>query len=128
MPNAFSIAKPLQQEYSQILNGIIKIVNSIKEKALQSRLFMKIWGIPSKFALSHKCKVLNRVMKLWAELLVYLQQVTSDYSELISDSEFRSKLAILSNLFEHLNYLNKNVQGWNENVITAKDKHKDFKK
>ncbi|KAG5860802.1 hypothetical protein JTB14_019157 [Gonioctena quinquepunctata] len=32
-------AKTLPQEYSQVLNIIIKIVNSIKGKALQTRLF-----------------------------------------------------------------------------------------
>lgn len=38
------------------------------------------------------------------------------------------KLAFLSDLFEHLNILNKSLQGRNENVITAKDKIRGFTK
>ncbi|XP_054723267.1 zinc finger BED domain-containing protein 5-like [Uloborus diversus] len=125
-------AKTLPQEYSQVLHIIISIVNSIKGKALQTRLFRLIcddMGALHRNLLYHtevrwlsKGKVLTRVMELRAELLVYLQQAKSHYSEFISDPEFLLKLAFLSDLFEHLNNLNKSLQGRDENVITAKDK------
>ncbi|XP_071053350.1 zinc finger BED domain-containing protein 5-like [Onthophagus taurus] len=129
-------AKTLPQEYSQVLNIIINIVNSIKGKALQTRLFRIIcedMGALHRNLLYHtevrwlsKGKVLTRVMELRAELLVYLQQAKSHYSEFISDPEFLLKLAFLSDLFEHLNNLNKSLQGQDENVITAKDKLHSF--
>lgn len=129
-------AKTLPQEYSQVLNIIINIVNSIKGKALQTRLFRIIcedMGALHRNLLYHtevrwlsKGKVLTRVMELRAELLVYLQQAKSHYSEFISDPEFLLKLAFLSDLFEHLNNLNKSLQGRDENVITAKDKLHGF--
>lgn len=129
-------AKSLPQEYSQVLNIIINIVNSIKGKALQTRLFRIIcedMGTLHRNLLYHtevrwlsKGKVLTRVMELRAELLVYLQQAKSHYSEFISDPEFLLKLAFLSDLFEHLNNLNKSLQGRDENVITAKDKLHGF--
>ncbi|CAH1106101.1 unnamed protein product [Psylliodes chrysocephalus] len=75
-----------------------------------------------------KGKVLTRVMELRAELLIYLQQTKSKYSEFICDPEFLLKLAFLSDLFEHLNILNKSLQGIDENVITAKDKIHGFTK
>lgn len=129
-------AKTLPQEYSQVLNIIINIVNSIKGKALQTRLFRIIcedMGALHRNLLYHtevrwlsKGKVLTRVMELRAELLVYLEQAKSHYSEFISDPEFLLKLAFLSDLFEHLNNLNKSLQGRDENVITAKDKLHGF--
>nr|XP_022909864.1 protein FAM200A-like [Onthophagus taurus] len=96
-------AKTLPQEYSQVLNIIINIVNSIKGKALQTRLFRIIcedMGALHRNLLYHtevrwlsKGKVLTRVVELRAELLVYLQQAKSHYSEFISDPEFLLKLA-----------------------------------
>ena len=131
-------AKACPQEYSQVLNIAIKIVNSIKGKALQTRLFRIIcedMGALHQNLLYHtevrwlsKGKVLARVMELRAELLIYLQQAKSEYSEFICDPEFLLKLAFLSDLFEHLNILNKSLQGRNENVITAKDKIRGFTK
>lgn len=129
-------SKTLPQEYSQVLNIIINIVNSIKGKALQTRLFRVIcedMGAQHCNLLYHtevrwlsKGKVLTRVMELRAELLVYLQQAKSHYSEFISDPEFLLKLAFISDLFQHLNNLNKSLQGRDENVITAKDKLHGF--
>lgn len=75
-----------------------------------------------------KRKVLTKVMELRAELLVYLQQAYSNYSEFISDPEFLLKFAFLSNLLERLNNLNKTLHGRDENVITAKDKLFGFTK
>lgn len=54
-----------------------------------------------------KGKVLTKVLELRAELLVYLQEDKSEYSKFICDPENLIKLAILSDLFEHLNTLNK---------------------
>lgn len=62
------------------------------------------------------------------ELLVYLQQGKSDYCLLISNPEFPLKLAFLCDIFEHLNILNKSLQGGDENDIAAKDKLHGFTK
>ncbi|KAK5648664.1 hypothetical protein RI129_003556 [Pyrocoelia pectoralis] len=96
-------AKTLPQEYNQVLNIIIKIVNSIKGKSLQTRLFPVICQDMCSLhqnLLYHtegrwlsKGKVLTRVFELRAELLVYLQQARSEYSKFICDSEFLLKLA-----------------------------------
>lgn len=148
MPNAYWMhcflhrqalaAKTLPQEYNEVLNIVIKIVNSIKGKSLQTRLFRIIcedMGSLHQNLLYHtevrwlsKGKVLTRVFELRAELLVHLQQARSKYSEFICNSEFLLKLVFLSDLFEHLNILNKSLQGRDENVITAKDKIYGFTK
>lgn len=76
-----------------------------------------------------KVKVLTRVMKHeHAELSIYLQQAKSEYSEFICGPKFLLKFAFLSDLFDHLNILNKSFQGRDENGITAKDKIHAFKK
>ncbi|XP_050547005.1 zinc finger BED domain-containing protein 5-like [Daktulosphaira vitifoliae] len=131
-------AKTFPQEYSKVLNIIIKIINSIKGKALQTQLFRIIcedMGVLQQNLLYHtevrwflKGKVLTRVMELRAELLIYLQQAKPEYSEFICDPALLLKLAFLSDLFEHLNILNKSLQGRDENVITAKDKTHGFTK
>ncbi|KAL0822667.1 hypothetical protein ABMA28_004690 [Loxostege sticticalis] len=79
-------AKTLPTEYGQVLNVIVKMVNSIKGKALQTRLFRKIcedMGALHQNLLYHtevrwlsRGKVLARVLELRAELLIYLQQNT----------------------------------------------------
>ncbi|CAH1109770.1 unnamed protein product [Psylliodes chrysocephalus] len=120
---------------------IINKTNDISQttrKALQARLFRIICeyiGALHQHLLYHtevrwlsKGKVLTRVMELRAELLIYLQQAKSEYSEFICDPKFLLKLAFLSDLFEQLNILNKSLQGRNENVITAKDKLHGFTK
>ncbi|CAH0563098.1 unnamed protein product [Brassicogethes aeneus] len=127
-------SKTLPQEYNEVLNINIKIVNCIKGKALQTRLFLIIcedMGSLHQNLLYHtevRWLLKGKDFEVRAELLVYLQQVKSEYSKFIFDPKFLLKLAFLSDLFEHLNSLNKSLQGRDENVITAKEKIHGFTK
>ncbi|GBP39904.1 Zinc finger BED domain-containing protein 5 [Eumeta japonica] len=97
-----------------------------------SESFVKIWARFIKiFFITQRSggypkKVLTRVLELGAELLMFLQNVKSEYASRFSDPIWLLKLAILTDIFSHLNHLNKNLQGREENVLTAKDKVKAF--
>jgi hypothetical protein len=119
-----------------VLKEVIKIVNSIKGKALQTRLFRIIcedMGSLHQNLLYHtdvrwlsKGKVLTRVMELKPELLMFLQEAKSKYANHFCDNVWLLKLAFLADPFGHLNILNKSLQGREENILAAKDKTKGF--
>ncbi|XP_023210685.1 zinc finger BED domain-containing protein 5-like [Centruroides sculpturatus] len=130
------VAKVLPSDLNEVLKEVIKIVNSIKGKALQTRLFRIIcedMGSLHQNLLYHtevrwlsKGKVLTRVLELKAELLMFLQGAKSEYANYLCDPVWLLKLAFLADLFSHLNILNKKLQGREENILTAKDKIKGF--
>lgn len=129
-------AKVVPSDLNDVLKEVIKIVNSIKGKALQTRLFRIVcedMGSLHQNLLYHtevrwlsKGKVLARVLELRAELLMFLQDAKSEYANRFCDPIWLLKLAFLADLFSHLNNLNKNLQGREENILTAKDKVKAF--
>lgn len=129
-------AKVLPSDLNDVLKEVIKVVNSIKGKALQTRLFRIIcedMGSLHKNLLYHtevrwlsKGNVLTRVLELKAELLLFLQDHKSEYANYFCDPVWLLKLAFLADLFNHLNILNKSLQGKEENILTAKDKVKGF--
>lgn len=129
-------AKIVPSDLNDVLKEVIKIVNSIKGKALQTRLFRIVcedMGSLHQNLLYHtevrwlsKGKVLTRVLELRAELLMFLQDAKSEYANRFCDPIWLLKLAFLADLFSHLNNLNKNLQGREENILTAKDKVKAF--
>jgi hypothetical protein len=48
-----------------------------------------------------------------------------EYTQLLADDEWIAKLAYLSDIFVHLNELNRKVQIKNENILSSMDKIKD---
>lgn len=110
-------------DLNSVLKEVIKIVNSIRGKALQTRLFRIVcedmgslhqnllYHTEVKWVFKGKVRVLTRVLELRAELLMFLQNAKSEYAYRFSDSIWLLKLAFLADLFSHLNNLNKNLQG-----------------
>lgn len=129
-------SKALPPEMDCVMKTIIKVVNSIKGKALQTRLFRKIcedMGAIFQNLLYHtevrwlsRGNVLKRVFHLRAELLMYLKDEKSPYEKQFSDPIWLLKLGFLADIFEQLNILNSNLQGRDINIITATDKIKGF--
>lgn len=117
MPKAFFITKllrpkPCHRNTIKFFNIIIKIINSIKRKALQARLL----------------RIICEDMGSLHQNLLHLHQSRSEYSKFICDPKFLLKLAFLSDLFKHLNTFNKSLQRKDKNVISVKDKIYGFKK
>lgn len=48
------------------------------------------------------------------------------YADFLSDDSWCAKVAFLADIFEKLNYLNKSMQGKQENILTSTDKISSF--
>jgi hypothetical protein len=58
------------------------------------------------------------VFKLKGKLQEYFQETSRlDFAECFEDEELMQKLACLSDIFHHMNQLNKSLQGPGENVL-----------
>lgn len=114
-------AKAVPSDLNDVLTKVIKIVNSITSKALQTRLlriFYEDMGLLHQNLLYDievrwlsKGKVWTKARELRAELLMFLQDAKSKYTSRFSDPICLLKSAFLADLFSHLNNLNKKFQG-----------------
>jgi hypothetical protein len=55
---------------------------------------------------------------------MFLQEAKSEYANHFCDPVWLLKLTFLVDIFDHLNILNKSLQGREENILMAKDKIK----
>ena len=89
------VAKRLAQSLSEILSSCVKIVNSIKARPLQSRMFSKLCdelGSEHSSLLLHteirwlsRGKIVERVFELREELSIFLQEHNTDLASLVVD-------------------------------------------
>jgi len=132
------VSKTLGKELQTILNGVVKIVNSIKTKPVKARIFEKICkdlGSDHCTLLLHteirwlsKGKVLSRFYELRQELCQFFQNeyCREEFVAMLTDPVWCCKLAYLVDIFEILNNLNTSMQGKNSNILAAEDKLKAF--
>ena len=109
-----------------MLNQVIEVVNYIKTLALKSRLFELLCkDIDSQHVclLLHteaiwlsKGKVLARVNELQKELVSFFENENHEYNLTMPEVDY------LTEIFGHLNCLNNNMQGRNENIFILMDK------
>ncbi|GFR10626.1 zinc finger BED domain-containing protein 5 [Trichonephila clavata] len=72
-------------------------------------------------------KVLARLFELRHEVREFLlTQNMLEISQHLDDDYWIAKLAYMADIFEHLNELNKKMQGRNENILTCFDKLQGF--
>jgi zinc finger BED domain-containing protein 5/7/8/9 len=126
------VAKSLMPELNEVLQTVVKIVNFIKSKPLKSRLFNQLCStMDSEYTqlLFHteakwlsRGRVLQRFYELREELLLFFTCEESKYADFLSDDSWCTKVAFLADIFEKLNYLNKSMQGKQENILTSTDK------
>ena len=126
--------KVLLTELSETMNGI-RVVNFIKARALNSRIFSllcKEMGSQHQSLLFYTAvrwlsrgKVLARLFELRHEISQFLlSQNSHDLYALFENDRWIAKLAYLADIFEHLNELNIKMQGKNDNILTYSDKLK----
>ncbi|CAG5042058.1 unnamed protein product [Parnassius apollo] len=121
----------------RVLQEIIKIVNYIKSRPLNSRIFNALcheMGADHQSLLFHtqvrwlsRGKVLSRIYELENETEMFLQSQGSDYEHLFKKEEWLAKLAYLTDIFAHLNELNRKMKGRNSNILTSSDKIESFR-
>jgi len=133
------VSKITQNELKEVLNQVIEMVNFIKTRPLKSRIFELLCkDMDSHYVrlLLHtevrwlsKGKVLSRVIELQKELLIFFENEKLDkFCNHLKNELWMSKIEYLNEIFGHLNSLNSNMQGRNENILTATDKLVTFKK
>jgi hypothetical protein len=121
-----------------ILTEAIKVVNFIKSRETNSRLFSILcneMGSEHDKLLLHtevRCMsrgdVLSRLFELRSEVHIFLSVTTSDLSNRFSDEMWLSRLAYLEDIFCRLNELNKSLQGFCTIPFSVHDKTKAFRK
>lgn len=132
------VFKTVGPDLKAVLDKIVCMVNFIKQRPLQSRIFAKLCkdiGKAHTTLLLHtevrwlsRGKVLARVFELREELLIFFKSINKDeFCNCLEDSVWQMKLAYLSDIYVHLNALNTSMQGPKENILTSTDKLLAFK-
>ncbi|KAL4108255.1 hypothetical protein QTP88_018486 [Uroleucon formosanum] len=132
------VSKHMPDNLKNVLNTSVKIVNFIKTRTLQSRLFEKLceeMGNSHRSLLLHtevrwlsRGKVLTRLVELREEVALFLKEKT-DLAQFLYNEEFILKLTYLADIFSKLNELNlylKGTQG--ADIFAVHDKIKGFMK
>ncbi|XP_063302509.1 zinc finger BED domain-containing protein 5-like [Pelobates fuscus] len=132
------VCKNMGEDLKNVLNTAVKIVNFIKSKPLQSRLFEKLceeMGSLHKSLLLHtevrwlsRGKVLTRLVELREEVAMFLDG-QNDYAKSLYDEKFVLKLTYLADIFSKLNELNLYLQGMDgSDIFAVHDKIRGFTK
>lgn len=125
-------AKTLPNELNSVLRVCIKVVNYIKNSALNTRLFKTLCedlGSDHKTLLFHtevrwlsKGNMLARLFELRYEVITFLEgQKQNELSEIFKNPTTQVMLAYLSDYFDSLNSLNLKLQGGDSNIIAHHD-------
>ena len=132
------MTKVLPEELSETMKHCIDIVNFIKGRALNSRIFSSLckeMGSEHQSLLYYthvrwlsRGKVLARLFELRHEVSRFiLSQNNHDLRKHLEDDYWVAKLAYMADICEHLNELNIKMQGREENILSCSDKLTGFK-
>lgn len=130
------VSKKLSPDLNHVLKEVVCVINFIKCRALNSRLFSQLckdMGSDYKNLLMHaevrwlsRGKSLKRVLVLKDEIRLFLIGINSTMADLFCDESFMLKLCYLTDIFDKLNELNLSLQGKHTNIINLYDKIKGF--
>ncbi|KAM4565907.1 SCAN domain-containing protein 3-like [Odontesthes bonariensis] len=131
-------SKKMSPELHDVLNDTIKVVNFIKSRPLNARLFRRIcenMGAEHTQLLLHtevcwlsRGKILNRLLELRAEITTFLTEHKSPHATLFQDTDWLAKLCYLADVFSKLNELNTSLQGKDTSILNLYDKVGGFLK
>ncbi|XP_022183319.1 zinc finger MYM-type protein 6-like [Myzus persicae] len=132
-------SKKISPELYEVLSDVIKIVNHIRHKALNSRLFESLCEemcsqythllLRAEVRWLSRGKILTRLFTLREEVKLFFQQQNNvKFQELLFNDEWVAKLAYLADIFSLLNELNISIQGQLKDVFTVRDKMDAFQK
>lgn len=123
-------------QFKLVLQEAIKVVNFIKSRALQSRLFTKLcseMGSDHIQLLLHtevrwlsRGRMLSRLFELHSEVQLFLGETNFELKDKLTDNLWITTLAYLSDIFNRLNVLNLSLQGKSINRFSMNDKIKAF--
>lgn len=129
--------RDMQPDLHQVLKDVIQIINFIKARAMNSRIFRLMceeMGSDHQNLLYHsdirwlsRGKILARVLSLKTEIEIFLTDKRHECADRFSDNKWMAKLAYLGDIFHHLNQLNTEMQGQNRTVVDIYEKITVFK-
>lgn len=133
------VAKTCGEELTEVLNQAVKMVNLIKSRPLQNRVFQKMcqeMGANHISLIMHtdirwlsRGRVLNRVLELKEELKAFFREERHDiFIKLLENHTWCLKLSYLADIFMKLNELNLSMQGRLEGIVTSVNKMKGFQR
>ncbi|XP_022182264.1 zinc finger MYM-type protein 6-like, partial [Myzus persicae] len=124
-------------ELNSIMNDVVSMVNFVKTRALNSRLFKILcedMGSNHNTLLFHtdvrwlsRGKVLKRVIELSDELRIFLRDIKPDLSALLSNEKWMCLTSYLADFFDKVNELNLSLQGKSTNILIITSKLQAFK-
>jgi len=130
-------AKKMSPQLNEVLSQCIKIVNYIRCKALNCRLFRILCeelGSEHVGLLLHaevrwlsRGRVLKRLFDLREEVKDFLGKKNCDLSNFFNDNNWVAKLSYLSDIFSNINDLNLSLQGYNSTIFNVLNKIEAFK-
>ncbi|XP_056633414.1 zinc finger BED domain-containing protein 5-like [Diorhabda sublineata] len=121
-----------------VMDEAVKIINFIKSRPLQSRLFSLLCedcGSKHKILLLHtevrwlsRGKPLTRLFELKAELQMFLSDTSFNLKDRSYDKTWLFRLSFMADIFQKLNELNLSLQGKQTTVFQACNKITAFKR
>ena len=130
-------SRKMSPEFSSVLNDVVKVINHIKARALNSRLFEQLCEemntehrrllLYTEIRWLSRGKSLARVFELREPLQRFLSEEKSQLAAHFSDEQWVAKLAYLCDIFSLLNELNLSLQGKMTTVFKLADKVAAFK-
>lgn len=131
-------SKTLDPELKSVLETATKIVNYIKSRPVNTRLFAALCnelGSEHQSLLFHtevrwlsRANVLHRLYELRDEVRLFLMEHASQLADHLTDPDWLTRLAYLSCIFDRLNGLNMSLQGENTSIMSLNDKICAFKR
>ncbi|XP_051989866.1 SCAN domain-containing protein 3-like [Xyrauchen texanus] len=131
-------SKNISPVLHDVLNDSIKVINFIKSRPLNARLFHRLcedMGAEHTQLLLHtevcwlsRGRILNRLLELRAEVHTFLSEQRSPYATLFEDIDWLAKLCYLADIFSKLNELNVCLQGKDTHILNLYDKVGGFLK
>uniref|UniRef100_A0A8D0KS80 HAT C-terminal dimerisation domain-containing protein n=1 Tax=Strix occidentalis caurina TaxID=311401 RepID=A0A8D0KS80_STROC len=126
------VAKKIPEKLKQALNESVEIVNFIRSRSLNSRLFEQLCEdmnsehqqllLHCDVHLLSRGKVLSHFWELRDEIRLFLMGKQFHLSDHLTYFSWLVKLAYLSDIFIHLNMLNLSLQGEKITVFEVEDK------
>ena len=129
-------AKHMSLDLDTVLRDAVKIINYIKNNALNSRLFTNICKeqdsnytsllMHAEIRWLSRGYSIQRLLQLKDELVMFLTEQKSAFAELFLNDAWVLKLCYLSDIFGKLNDLNMSLQGKKCNIFTFNDRIEAF--
>lgn len=122
-------SKTLPTILKEVLSTAVKVVNFIRARALNHRIFKRFcqeMGAEHEVLLYHtevrwlsRGQVLKRLMELRAEVSLLLKEKKAPFSEQFEREEFIHGLAYLTDIFGHMNEVSLSMQGHAVTIMDA---------